>query len=145
MMHEGWVVTKLLHSLNIVAVGLSIGNEIKIPNWLVLYCCVIISKYRLGTPDLHWIKVSCNALWTHMTGGNFHHFKDHWQSPCTAQTACSCLPLGLCTETLKESRMTGKICRGKHSHDTIKEHTNHKLNICLFKQVINGLSPLCND
>ena len=65
-------------------------------------CCWLCDWADL---NIDWEAIACGALWVQVTGGNFHlFFKCHWQSPCTALTAGKCLPLGLCKETVKESR-----------------------------------------
>ena len=65
-------------------------------------CVIGWSKYRLGTPYMHWIRVSSNALPDRWEFPMF--YTGHWQSPCIALTAGKSLPLGLSKETAKEYR-----------------------------------------
>ena len=73
---------RLLYNPSLVAVGLSVGYE----TWSPIDCHCL----------------SCNALWVHMTGGNFHHF---FQRLLTVPLhSPQGLPLGLSKGTVKESR-----------------------------------------
>ena len=75
------LVVRLLHSLIVVALGLSVEYETWPPIGWHHPFVISWSKYRLGLHNSQW-------LWVHMTGGNFHcFFRGHWQSPCTALMA----------------------------------------------------------
>ena len=96
-----YVVYRLLQSLSLVAVGLSVGYE----TWLVLSAVWLADLNIDGeTPWLHWILGNLQCVVGSCDWWKFLPCsKAHWQSPCTAPTAGIYLPLGLCKETVKES------------------------------------------
>ena len=83
---------RLLNSLSLLAVGLSCGYET-----ISRHQPFVIgwSRYSLGLPRSQWIVRSCEQWECPL------FFSSHWQSPCTALMAGN---LGLCKETVKESR-----------------------------------------
>ena len=91
---------RLLQSPNLVALGMPVGYETW-PHPLVIGW----SKNRLGLPQSQWIVSSCDRWEFPLVFFCFVFFRGHRQSPCTALTAGKCLPLGLCKETVKQSRI----------------------------------------
>ena len=75
------------------------SNYIWVINNFITYWGV--SYIRGFTVD--WDCLSCNGLWVHVTGGNFHCFSEATGSPLVI-----CLPLVLCKETVKESNRHDK-------------------------------------
>ena len=80
---------RLLHSLGLVAVGVMLGNETLLANgWCHCLCGWLVS-YKMG--DTHRSSAflfSCNALWAHSTGRNYHCFSERtFTIPCSALIA----------------------------------------------------------
>ena len=81
---------KLLHSLNLAVIGLSVGYETWPPIGWHHPIVIVWPKYKLGLPSdpLHY--------WLMWPGGFPPFFRPQWQSLCSALMAGNCLPLGLC-------------------------------------------------
>ena len=96
---------RLLHSLSLVAVGLSVGYE----TWLLICWqhpfVMDWSKYQLGLPQS---AMEHRLLWLLRISTIFEATDSPIAQPLTAG---KCLPLGLCKETVKESRLQWN-CRG---------------------------------
>ena len=71
------LIYRLLHSPSVVAAELSVGYE----TWPLIswYYPLWLVNVNTGLDCL-----SHKALYNYMTGGNFHFFRGHWQSPCAA-------------------------------------------------------------
>ena len=76
-------VTRLLHSLSLVAVGLTVRYETWPPIGWHQPFKIVYSEYRVGLPHLQCIMGSCDQWEFPLL------FKGHWQSPCTALMAVS--------------------------------------------------------
>ena len=85
--------TRLLHSLGLVDVGLSVGYETWLPVGWHHSLVIGWSKYNLGIPQLQF--------WAHVTGGNLHYFSKATDSHLAQPQRQASLPLGLCKETVK--------------------------------------------
>ena len=109
LFNPSWFTLRLLHSPILVALGLSVGYETWPPiGWhhpFVIGWC----KYRPGLPR---VAMHCGFMW--LVGISIV-FGGHWQPPCTALTAGKCLPLALCKETVKESRLVSMVKLLVHS------------------------------
>ena len=110
----GWC--RLLNSLSLVAEGLSVGyetwpqiswNHPFVIDWfrykLAVHCNWGNPNLQLGLPQLQWIVCSC----------------DRWEFQSIFR---SCLPWGLCMETVKES-MAGEVSGAELWSPHIAHHT----------------------
>ena len=62
------------------------------------------SPHMAGSGDVYKSSafcIGCNALWAHITCGNFYIFQRSVSVSCTVLTAGNCLPLGQCKGTVK--------------------------------------------
>ena len=68
--------TRLLHSPSLVALGLSVGYDMRHGLHLAG-----ITLLRFAGPNVGWDCLSHNGLWAHVTGGNFYRFSvpTEWQ------------------------------------------------------------------
>ena len=90
---------RLLHSLSLVAVGLSVVYE----TWPTGVTNVWLDIDR-GSLHCSAFYVSCNALKAHMSVWNPYHFPKATHNPLHSPNGRhKCLPLGLCKETVKQS------------------------------------------
>ena len=90
---------RLLHSPNLVAIGLSAGYETWLPFGYIITLLSLVGLY------VYWdcLVPHCIMGW-HDQWEFPPFFRPQWQSLCTALT---CLPLGLCKWTVKESMRAG--------------------------------------
>ena len=119
--HLHWILNhKLLHSPNLVVLGMPVGFEIWPPIGWHHPFVIGWSKYRLGLLHSQCI-VGLSNWW------EFSPFcKGHWQSPCS-----KILPLGLCKVTVKVSNQIMTLLGGQGAKGLMVSSL-HKIKVSKF-------------
>ena len=93
--------SRLLHSPSLLTIGLSVGYEACLLSRLVWLANIQkgdIYKYSE-------FQTNSNVLWGYVTSGNSHQFSQATHSPLYSHNSRqNCLLLGLCKETVKQSK-----------------------------------------